>query len=121
MKNIFILFFIFSVVTMPTSANDKELQPRIEVDQVTIHNYEQFVSQIKHDLPMGTSLQDVKTYLSDNKIEYGYASQEACIKFMLKKIYSSFFIFNTSLQVKIFVTEEAGVSEIKSELIETAF
>ena len=120
MKNILlILYLIFSVVAIPVNANDE--QARIEAKQVNIRNYEQFVAQLERDLPVGTSLQDVEAYLSKNKINYGYASQEGCVKFMLKKIYSAFFVFNTDLQVKIFLSEETGVSEIKSDLIETAF
>ncbi len=120
MKNsLLMLYLIFSVVAIPVNANDEP--ERIEATQVNIGNYEQFIAQLERDLPVGTSLPDVKAYLSDSKIKYGYASQEGCVKFMLKKIYSAFFIFNTDLQVKIFISEETGVSEIKSDLIETAF
>lgn len=120
MKNsLLMLYLIFSVVAIPVNANDE--QARIEAKQVNIRNYEQCIAQLERDLPVGTSLQDVKSYLSENQINYGYASQEGCVKFMLKKIYSALFVFNTDLQVKIFISEETGVSEIKHNLIETAF
>lgn len=104
---------------MPACANNEE--KRIDVSEVNIRNYEQFVAQLEHDLPAGTSIQDVKEYLSDKSIKYGHATVEGCIKFMIKKVDSSFFVFKTDLQVKIFLSEESGVSEIKSNLIETAF
>jgi hypothetical protein len=113
------IFYILSLIVMPVSADDKE--KRIEASEVNIRNYEQFVGQLKSDLPAGTSLQDVKTYLSNHNISYGHVPQKGYIQFMLKKIYSAFFIFNTDLHVEIFVSEENGVSEIKSELIETGF
>lgn len=45
----------------PVNANEEQM--RIEAHQVNIDNYEQFVAQIKFELPVGTSLQDVKSYL----------------------------------------------------------
>ncbi len=109
---------ILSAMIMTIGANGE--QKRIAIDDVNIRNYEQFIEQLKIDLPEGTSFESVKSYLALHKIKYGYASAESCIKFMRKKVRSSFFIFNTDLQVKIFVSEGAGVKEVKYELIETA-
>jgi hypothetical protein len=119
MKIILLIFSIFSVVAMAISANEEK---RINVSDVDIRNYEKFVNQIKNDLPVGTPIQQVKKYLSTRGIGYSdVVNDEGNIKFMIKKIYSAFFIFKTDLQVKIFVTDGEGVSEVKSSLIETAF
>jgi hypothetical protein len=118
MKIILLVLSIFSVVVMPISANEEK---RINVSDVNIRNYEKFIEQIKNDLPAGTSIQQVKDYLSEKGVEYGHATVEGCIKFMIKKVDSSFFFFKTDLQIKVFASEESGVSEIKSSLIETAF
>ena len=121
MKNsLLILSFIFSVmVVMSISAEDEK--KRIEAKQVNIRNYEQFIEQLKHDLPVGTSIKDVEAYLLKQKISHSYVPNEGSFYVMLKKIYSAFFIFKTDLFIEIFVSEEAGVSEIKHDLIETAF
>lgn len=119
-KILLVLCFISGMgIALPMNADDG--QERIEPDQVNIRNYEQFIAQIEHDLPVGTSFKDVEKYLLDNGIEYGYASSEGCLQFLIKKIYSAFFVFITDLQIKIYVSEEAGVTDIKSRLIETAF
>ena len=120
MRNLFLLLYIIvSMVAIPVNADDG--QKRMEPHQVNIRNYEQYVEQLKHDLPVGTSFKVVEKYLLDYGIEYGYASSEGCLQFMIKKIYSAFFIFVTDLQIKIYVSEETGVSDIKSRLIQTAF
>lgn len=118
MKKIILLVSILSVTFMQVNASDEK---RIKPSDVDIRNYEEFVTQVREDLPAGTTIQQVKKYLSGRGVEYGHADVEGCIKFMIKKIDSAFFIFKTDLQVKIFVTEDNGVSEVKSKLIETAF
>jgi len=118
MKIILLVLSILSVVAMPISANEEK---RIDASDVNIRNYEKFVEQVENDLPVGTSIQRVKDYLSEEGVKYGHATVEGCIKFMIKKVDSSFFFFKTDLQIKIFVSEDSGVSEIKSRLIETAF
>lgn len=110
---------ITSVVAIPVNAIEK--QKRIEPHQVNIRNYEQFVAQVKHALPVGTPYKDVEKYLSDKGLEYGYAPSEGCLQFMINRIYSAFFIFKTDLQIKIYVSEENGVTDIKARLVETAF
>lgn len=121
MSKIWLMICCFSSVLVTIPVNAAEGQKRIEPPQVNIRNYEQFIAQLKDDLPPGTSFRDVEKYLSNNKLDYGYASSEGCLQFMINRIYSAFFIFKTDLQVKIYVTEETGVTEIKSRLIETAF
>ncbi|MDZ7925479.1 MAG: hypothetical protein U5M23_15845 [Marinagarivorans sp.] len=104
MNKIILLVSILSVVLMQqANAGDEK---RIKPSDVNIRNYEDFVSQVREDLPVGTSVQQVKNYLSNRDLEYGYADVEGCIKFMIKKVDSAFFVFKTDLQVKIFVTDE---------------
>lgn len=110
---------ISSVAAIPVNAD--EGQKRIEPHQVNIRNYERYIVQIKNDLPVGTPYKDVEKYLSDKGLEYGHAASEGCLQFMINRIYSAFFIFKTDLQIKIYVSEENGVTDIKSRLIETAF
>ena len=120
MKNsLLMLYLIFSVVAIPVNANDEKA--RIEAKHVNIRNYEQFIAQLGQDLPVGTSLQDVKAYLSENKISYSDVPHEGCLYVMLKKIDRSFFIFTTDLWLRIYVSEKECLSEIKSKLINTAF
>ena len=107
------------VVAIPVNAIEK--QKRIEPHQVNIRNYEQFIVQIKDDLPLGTSHKGVKSYLSDNNIAYSDVPHEGCFYIMLKKIYSEFFIFTTDLWIRIYVNEKNGLTEIKWDLIRTAF
>jgi hypothetical protein len=119
MRKFILLASILSVVLMQqANAGDEK---RIKPSDVNIRNYEDYVSQVREDLPVGTPIRQVKQYLSDRGLEYGYADVEGCIKFMIKKVDSAFFVFKTDLQIKIFVTDENGVSEVKSKLIETAF
>lgn len=118
-KGWLIMCIVSGVVAISVSADDG--RKRLEPDQVTIRNYEQYVAQVEYDLPVGTAFKDVEKYLSDNGIEYGYAPTEGCLKFMIKKIYSAFFIFITDLQIRIYISEEAGVTSIKSRLVNTAF
>ncbi len=123
MKNILLMLSLVLcvVVSISMNVNANDRKERIEPDQVNMRNYEQFIAQIEHDLPVGTSFKDVEKYLSDYEIEFSHAPSEGCFKFMVKKIYSAFFVFITDLQIKIYVSEEAGVTDIKSRLIETAF
>ena len=108
-----------SIFISPVNANEEQM--RIEAHQVNIDNYEKFVEQNKCELPVGTSIQNVKACLSENQIEYGYVPQADYIQFMLKKTYSAFFVVKTDLHVEIFLSGKSGVSEIKYDLIETAF
>ena len=129
-----LLSFIFCMISPSINANDA--QKRITPDKVTIHNYEQFIAQLERDLPKGTPVEDIKKYLSENKIEYSYYSIEIKkdladslvekdfyrkyphFQFMLRRI-SSFFIFYSDLLVFIFFSEETGVVEIRHDLIHT--
>ena len=115
---ILFIYLIMSIFILSVSANEEQM--RIEAHQVNIDNYEQFVEQIKRELPVGTPIQNVKAYLAENKIKYGYSPQVDYLQFMIKKIRSSFFIFNTDLQLKIYFNEKTGVTEIKSRLVRTA-
>lgn len=116
----FILFILICGVTLMQADADEERM--IKPPDVNIRNYEEFVSQLSKDLPVGTSMQQVTEYLSARGIRYSnIVDDEGCIKFMIKKIYSAFFVFKTDLQVRIFLTDDEGVSEIKSKFIETAF
>lgn len=40
---------------------------------------------------------------------------------MLKRIDTTFLVFRTDLQVKIYVSEQSDVTNVNAELIETAF
>lgn len=93
---------------------------RIHPSEVDIDNYERFVEQVTNDLPAGTRQDAVEAYLSAMGVEYGHNVPDGCLQFMLKRIYSALFVFNTDLQVRIYVTEEHGVSRVESSLIETA-
>lgn len=121
MSKIWLMICCISSVLVAAPVNANEGHKRIEPHQVNIRNYEQFVVQLENDLPLGTSFRDVEKYLLKNGLDYGYAPSEGCLQFMLNRIFSAFFIFKTDLQVKIYVSEETGVTEIKSRLIETAF
>ena len=64
---VLVLYFVFNVAALPVNANDE--QARIKAKHVNLRNYERFVAQLERDLPVGTSLQDVRAYLSENKID----------------------------------------------------
>ena len=119
MKKIILLISILSVISMQSSASDEK---RIKPSDVNIRNYENFISQMRQDLPIGTPIQKVKEYLSVRGIECSdVVDNDEYIVFIIRKIYSAFFIFKTDLEVRIFVTDDNGVSEVRSKLIETAF
>ena len=113
-----LLSFIFCMISASINANDA--QKRITPDMVTIHNYEQFIAQLERDLPKGTPVEDIKKYLSENKIGYSDVPEEDCLYAMLKKIDSLFFIYTTDLWLRIYVSQESGLLKIKHDLIHTA-
>ena len=119
MKKLTFTLMILGVITLSACANNDN--KRIKPSKVNMRNYEVFVSQIRKDLPVGTPIQKVKEYLSARQIGYSdVIDEEDCFKFMLRRISSFFFIFNTDLQVRIYFTNNLEVSEVKSRLIETA-
>ena len=66
---------ISSVV--PTSMKVDGVHKRIEPHEVNIRNYEQYVAQLQRNLPIGTPLQQVEKYLTDNNITYSYRAKQA--------------------------------------------
>lgn len=67
-------------------------------------------------------MQQVKDYLSKNGIKkYGHANIDGCIQFMIKSVDRHLLIFTTDLQIRIYVSEDKGVSDIKPVLSTTAF
>ena len=122
---VLVLYFVFNVVALPVNANDE--QARIKAKHVNLRNYERFVAQLERDLPVGISLQDVRAYLSENKIDYSETRNwpiEGCyhIQAMLKKIGNPFLSligFTTGLWIRIYISEADGLLEINSKLIHT--
>lgn len=114
----FLLFLLFLGV-VPMSVNASE-EARIEASEVNIRNYERFVAQLERDLPVGTSLGSVKRYLDEHDIGYTDVPNEECLYIMLKRIRRSFFIVTTDLWIRVYFSE-GSLSEIKTELIDTAF
>jgi hypothetical protein len=115
---IFLFFYFLSVMTMPVNASETE--KKIEASEVNIHNYERFVAQLEYNLPIGTSADDVTQHLDKSGIEYSDVPNEGCIYIMIKKIHRSFLVVNTDLWIRIYFSD-GDLSEIKSELINTAF
>lgn len=119
MKNIILLISILSVNAMQANAGQEKYITPLDVN---IRNYQVFVDQLKKDLPIGTSMQQVMKYLSVRNIQYSNVlDDEGCVKVMIKKVDSSLFFFKTDLQIKIFASGDGRVSEIESTLVETAF
>lgn len=94
-------------------------EKRIKPSKVNLRNYETFVSQIREDLPVGTSIEQVEEYLSSRGISYGVSEDEGLIKFTVQNIASFLLIVTTGLQVKIYVTDESDVSKITGETYQT--
>lgn len=116
-KYIVLLLMFVSVVLMQQASAITE--KRIKPSKVNLRNYETFVSQIREDLPVGTSIEEVEEYLSNRGISYGVSETEGLIKFTVQNIASFLFIVTTSLQVKIYVTYESDVSKITGETYQT--
>ena len=93
----------------------------IAPDKVNMKNYKEFLKQIQRDVLVGTSVEDVKEYLSRRNIAFGHVEIEGNIKVMIKKVDSKMFIFNKDLQVKIFLSDEKSVSQINSNIVEKMF
>ncbi len=114
-------------------------QKRIKPSRVAIHNYEQFVAQFKRDFPVGTPLQEVMDYLTENQVlfgyippmslksyevsstveEDGYDHRVGYIQYMLENIYRFYLIVRTDIQVKVYVSKEEKVIDIRHRFVYT--
>lgn len=135
-SDLLILCAVLGVTAM--SLNACAGQTRIKPSRVTIKNHEQFMAQFKRDLPVGTPAQDVMTYLENNEIlhgyrppgsfgamlpsffkEDGYDRRVGFIQGRINKISNALFVFRTDLYIKIYISEEEKVLEIKHGLSHT--
>lgn len=114
----FMIFIMLFLGGLSMNTNGKEKS--ILASKVNIKNYEKFIEQLESDLPIGTTITEVKKQLEARGLEYSEAHSEAAFYIMIKKIRSRFLIFNTDLWIRIYFLDN-HVSEVKSKLVRTAF
>ena len=111
---------------------------RIDISDVNYRNWERFVAQLERDVPVGTPVEDLKRYLSENGIEYGHFRHPYAggkhrppddgwvsvgVRDILRNPLFEVVGFSSGLQVQFYIVHEEGdvprVSRIEGTLLHT--
>ena len=92
----------------------------IKTDDITLDNYKEFEAQLRRDLPLGISTDEVKRYLDEREIDYGDYSFEPppygrLIYVLIPNIYRELLLFTTDLWIK-FRLDASGAKLIEIDV-----
>ncbi len=106
-------------------------EDRIPYEGVKYKNHEEFVEEIREDLPVGTPEEVVLQYLRSRGIPFSHAKTrdysvepakvEHYILLAVKRIRSRFIFGYTSLRIRVFLSDERCVTRIESDLVVTSW
>lgn len=105
-KRLIAILCVTLTVAVVGASDHKARGDQLTANEVTINNYRQFEAQLRRDLPIGTCVEDIQTYLTKIGLEHSFNPYRNTIDAGVTGIDRYWLVFITDLVMSFHIDED---------------